>query len=203
MATVDKSATTLDNIKQQAILAGETLLGDLSDSKQSKRKSSKHHSKRKSRSESSSDSELDSTESDSSTSSGSSSGRDSLGRGKKNSHRKGKSTASGSGESSIGKGLKEVWCTKCRNPGHMAPDCAMNEKWCAICTSNSHKTDGCFYNGRGRRSWESSAWQPPRKEKETTVAVVQSQPPDRTYSDPPENRGQGGGSRSRERRSWL
>ena len=120
-------------------------------------------------SESSFDSDLDSTKSDSSTSSDSSSGKDSAGRGKKQSHKKGKSTAFGSGEQATGKGLKEVWCTNCHNPGHLAPECAMNEKWCAICTTNLHNTDVCFYNGRGQRSRESSAWQPPRKEKETTV----------------------------------
>ena len=37
LATLDKSTTTLDNVKQQAILAGETLLGDLSDSRSSRR----------------------------------------------------------------------------------------------------------------------------------------------------------------------
>ena len=98
----------LDNVKQQAILAGETLLGDLSDSRRSRKKLGKHHSRKKSRSESSSDLDLDSTKSNSSTSSDSSSGKDFVGRGKKQSHKKGKSTASGSGEHATGKGLKEV-----------------------------------------------------------------------------------------------
>ena len=69
----------------------------------------------------------------------------------------------------------------------------MNEKWCAICTTNSHNTDGCYYNGRGSRSRESSSWNPPKKGKETTVAVIQSQPADNSTWNPPANRGQGGG----------
>ena len=93
LATLDKSTTTLDNVKQQAILAGETLLGDLSDSQSSRKKLGKHHSRKKSKSGSSSDSNSDSTDTDSSTSDGSSSDDDSKRKGKKKSRKKGKSTA--------------------------------------------------------------------------------------------------------------
>ena len=89
LATVDKSTTTLDNVKQQAILAGETLLGDLSDSKRNRQKSGKHHSRKKLRSKSSSDSDSDSIKLDSSTSSDSSSRKDSAGWGKNNPTKKG------------------------------------------------------------------------------------------------------------------
>lgn len=164
LATMDTINNPLEDLIAQALLAGESLDDDDSTNKhRSKRKSSKGKTKTHRKDSLEEDSDTESTTSSSKDGSSDDSEPEHV-RVTRKSHKSGKVNAASVGKTSAGKSAKDIWCSRCRNPGHEATDCAMNEKWCAICTSHTHNTMECYYNRLGQKACTQNATTSPGNE---------------------------------------